>query len=92
MAHKFFQKGVPVVGIPKTIDNDLLATEASFGFDTALHTASDALDKLHTTAESHDRVMVVEVMGRNTGWIALEAGISGGADVILIPEITRFIK
>ena len=87
MAHKFFQKGVPVVGIPKTIDNDLLATEASFGFDTALHTAFDAIDKLHTTAESHDRVMVVEVMGRNAGWIALEAGISGGADVILIPEI-----
>jgi 6-phosphofructokinase 1 len=76
-----------IVGVPKTIDNDLCATEITFGFDTALHTATDAIDKLHTTAESHHRVMVVEVMGRNAGWIALEAGIAGGAHVILIPEI-----
>ncbi|MBI4444737.1 MAG: ATP-dependent 6-phosphofructokinase [Acidobacteria bacterium] len=83
----FFEAGLPVIGVPKTIDNDLEATEVSFGFDTALHTATDAIDKIHTTAESHDRVMVIEVMGRNAGWIALQAGISGGADVILIPEI-----
>jgi 6-phosphofructokinase 1 len=80
-------KGLPVVGVPKTIDNDLSATDQTFGFDTALNTASEALDKLHTTAESHHRVMVLEVMGRYAGWIALEAGIAGGADVILIPEI-----
>lgn len=76
-----------IVGVPKTIDNDLSATEVTFGFDTALHTVTDALDKIHTTAESHHRVMVVEVMGRDCGWIALEAGIAGGAHVILIPEI-----
>ena len=76
-----------VVGVPKTIDNDLSATEITFGFDTALHTATDAIDKIHTTAESHHRVMVIEVMGRDAGWIALEAGIAGGAHVILIPEI-----
>lgn len=87
IAQKFFEAGLPVIGIPKTIDNDLLATEVTFGFDTALHTATEAIDKIHTTAESHDRVMVVEVMGRNAGWIALEAGMAGGADVILIPEI-----
>lgn len=80
-------KGLPVVGVPKTIDNDLSATDQTFGFDTALTTATEALDKLHTTAESHHRVMVLEVMGRYAGWIALEAGIAGGADVILIPEI-----
>jgi phosphofructokinase-like protein len=80
-------KGLNVVGVPKTIDNDLSATEITFGFDTALHTATDAIDKIHTTAESHHRVMVVEVMGRDAGWIALEAGIAGGAHVILIPEI-----
>jgi len=80
-------KGLPVVGVPKTIDNDLSATEITFGFDTALHTATDAIDKIHTTAESHHRVMLVEVMGRDAGWIALEAGIAGGAHVILIPEI-----
>jgi len=79
--------GAPIVGIPKTIDNDLSATDITFGFDTALHTATDALDKLHTTAESHHRVMILEVMGRNAGWIAIEAGLAGGADVILIPEI-----
>jgi 6-phosphofructokinase 1 len=77
----------PVVGVPKTIDNDLDATEYTFGFDTAVSTATDALDKLHPTAQSHDRVMVVEVMGRNAGWIALHAGIAGTADVILLPEI-----
>ncbi len=74
-------------GTPKTIDNDLSATEVTFGFDTALHTATDAVDKIHTTAESHHRVMVVEVMGRDAGWIALEAGLAGGAHIILIPEI-----
>jgi ATP-dependent phosphofructokinase / diphosphate-dependent phosphofructokinase len=79
--------GKNVVGVPKTIDNDLCATEVTFGFDTALHTATDAIDKLHSTAESHHRVMLVEVMGREAGWIGLHAGIAGGADVILIPEI-----
>jgi 6-phosphofructokinase 1 len=84
---ELFRRGAPLVGVPKTIDNDLSATEITFGFDTALHTATDAIDKLHSTAESHHRVMLVEVMGRDTGWIALHAGIAGGADVILIPEI-----
>jgi len=78
---------LPVIGVPKTIDNDLLATDQTFGFDTAVTTATEALDKLHTTAESHHRVMVLEVMGRYAGWIALHAGVAGGADVILIPEI-----
>jgi len=87
IAHELFLKGMQVVGVPKTIDNDLCATEVTFGFDTAIHTATDAIDKLHTTAESHHRVMVVEVMGRDAGWIALEAGIAGGAHIILIPEI-----
>ncbi|MHB0868899.1 MAG: 6-phosphofructokinase [Chloroflexota bacterium] len=87
IALELYQMGAPMVGIPKTIDNDLSATDITFGFDTALHTATDALDKLHTTAESHHRVMILEVMGRNAGWIALEAGLAGGADVILIPEI-----
>ena len=73
--------------MPKTIDKDLLATETTFGFDTALRTVTESLDMIHTTAESHERVMIVEVMGRNSGWIALEAGIAGGADIILIPEI-----
>jgi 6-phosphofructokinase 1 len=86
IANELSRKGVPVVGIPKTIDNDLSATDLTFGFDTALTTACDAIDKLHTTAESHHRVMVLEVMGRYAGWIALQAGIAGGADVILIPE------
>jgi phosphofructokinase-like protein len=76
----------PVVGVPKTIDNDLAATDYTFGFDTAVSIATEAIDRLHTTAESHNRVMVVEVMGRNTGWIAVVSGIAGGADVILIPE------
>lgn len=87
IAHELFQRGVPVVGVPKTIDNDICGTEVTFGFDTALNTACDALDKLHTTAESHHRVMVLELMGRDAGFIALHAGVSGGADVILIPEI-----
>ncbi|HUQ49852.1 MAG TPA: 6-phosphofructokinase [Terriglobales bacterium] len=87
-----FQKGLPVVGVPKTIDNDLSATEITFGFDTALHTATDAIDKIHTTAESHHRIMVIEVMGRDAGWIALEAGIAGAAHVILIPEIPFSIE
>lgn len=79
--------GLPVVGVPKTIDNDVWGTETTFGFDTAVSTATEALDKLHTTTEAHDRVMVVELMGRDAGWIALHSGISGTADVILIPEI-----
>lgn len=92
ISNEFFKLGIPVVGVPKTIDNDLLMTEQTFGFDTALQTATDAIDKIHTTAESHDRAMVVEVMGRNSGWIALEAGIAGGADIILIPEIPYSIE
>jgi phosphofructokinase-like protein len=87
-----FEKGMKIVGVPKTIDNDLCATEVTFGFDTALHTATDAVDKIHTTAESHHRIMLVEVMGRDAGWIALEAGIAGGAHVILIPEIPFTIE
>ena len=79
--------GVPVVGVPKTIDNDLACTELTFGFATALDIATEALDRLHTTAESHERVMILEVMGRNAGWIALHSGLAGGADIILIPEI-----
>jgi ATP-dependent phosphofructokinase / diphosphate-dependent phosphofructokinase len=80
------EHGFPVVGVPKTIDNDLSATDYTFGFDTAVTIATEAIDRLHTTAESHNRVMVVEVMGRHTGWIAVMSGIAGGADVILIPE------
>ena len=87
IANDFFKRGMNVVGVPKTIDNDLSATEVSFGFDTALHVATDAIDRLHTTAESHHRIAVIEVMGRDAGWIALESGLAGGADVILIPEI-----
>jgi 6-phosphofructokinase 1 len=87
IAIEFDKRGVPVVGVPKTIDNDLGCTELTFGFITALDIATEALDRLHTTAASHDRVMVLEVMGRYTGWIALHAGIAGGADVILMPEI-----
>ncbi len=87
IARRLHEKGVPVIGLPKTIDNDLHGTDVSFGFDSALHTATDAVDKLHTTAASHHRGMVLEVMGRNAGWIALCAGIAGGGDIILIPEI-----
>jgi 6-phosphofructokinase 1 len=79
--------GIPVVGVPKTIDNDLPCTDYTFGFDTAVSIVTEAIDRLHTTAESHHRVMVIEVMGRHTGWIATIAGIAGGADCILIPEI-----
>jgi ATP-dependent phosphofructokinase / diphosphate-dependent phosphofructokinase len=85
-ARLFEEHGFPVVGVPKTIDNDLSATDYTFGFDTAVSVATEAIDRLHTTAESHNRVMVVEVMGRHTGWIAVMSGIAGGADVILIPE------
>jgi 6-phosphofructokinase 1 len=92
IAHNFFRMGMKVVGVPKTIDNDLSATEITFGFDTALHVATDALDRLHTTAESHHRVMLLEVMGRDAGWIALHAGLAGGAHVILIPEIPFTIE
>jgi len=87
IAQELYARDCPVVGVPKTIDNDLGGTDVTFGFDTALNTATDAIDKLHTTAESHHRVMVVEVMGRDAGWIALHSGIAGGADVILIPEM-----
>jgi phosphofructokinase-like protein len=86
-ARDFGRKGVKIIGVPKTIDNDLAATDFTFGFNTAVGVATDALDRLHTTAESHHRIMILEVMGRNAGWIALESGISGSADVILIPEI-----
>lgn len=87
IADEFDRLGCPVVGVPKTIDNDLACTELTFGFVTALDIATEALDRLHTTAESHDRVMILEVMGRFTGWIALHSGLAGGADVILVPEI-----
>jgi phosphofructokinase-like protein len=87
VAQQFHEFGIPVVGVPKTIDNDLSATAYTFGFDSAVACATDALDRLHTTAASHERIMVLEVMGRHAGWIALHAGIAGGGDVILIPEI-----
>lgn len=87
IAQSLFENGIPVVGVPKTIDNDLSATAYTFGFDSAVDCATDALDRLHTTAASHDRIMVLEVMGRHAGWIAVYAGIAGGGDVILIPEI-----
>src|SRR6478736_2179805 len=87
IAHEFHKRGVPIVGVPKTIDNDIVETTMTFGFDSAVAFATDAIDRLHTTAEAHHRVMVVEVMGRYAGWIALYAGVAGGADAILIPEI-----
>ena len=87
MAQRLIEKGMPIVGVPKTIDNDLAVTEVTFGFHTAVQTATEALDKLHSTAESHERVFVVEVMGRHTGWIALHSGIAATADAILIPEL-----
>jgi len=86
VAAKLHEAGIPLVGVPKTIDNDVNGTDWTFGFDTALSIATEAIDRLHTTAESHDRVIVVEVMGRHAGWIALESGVAGGADMILIPE------
>jgi ATP-dependent phosphofructokinase / diphosphate-dependent phosphofructokinase len=84
--------GLPVIGVPKTIDNDVVGTDYTFGFDTAVQVATDAIDRLHTTAQSHDRVMVLEVMGRNTGWIAVFAGIAGGADGIVIPELELTVE
>lgn len=87
IAHQFYLKGIPVVGVPKTIDNDIWGTTSCFGFDTAVSFAADAIDRLHSTAEAHRRIMVVEVMGRYTGWIALHGGVAGGADIILMPEI-----
>jgi ATP-dependent phosphofructokinase / diphosphate-dependent phosphofructokinase len=86
VAKRLNDDGLNVIGVPKTIDNDLGATDVTFGFDTALHIASEAIDRLHTTAESHHRILIVEVMGRHAGWIALHSGVAGGADVILIPE------
>src|SRR5947207_94268 len=87
IAHQFCNLGIPIVGVPKTIDNDIVGTTNCFGFDTAVAFATDAIDRLHTTAEAHRRIIVVEVMGRYAGWIALYAGVAGGADAILIPEI-----
>jgi ATP-dependent phosphofructokinase / diphosphate-dependent phosphofructokinase len=87
IAHRFYCRGIPLVGVPKTIDNDIVGTTNCFGFDTAVAFATDAIDRLHTTAEAHKRIMVVEVMGRYAGWIALYSGVAGGADAILIPEI-----
>src|SRR5215510_7598335 len=86
VAQKLFQSGIKVVGVPKTIDNDLAGTDFTFGFDTAVNVATSAIDRVHTTAEAHNRVIVVEVMGRDSGWIAVYSGVAGGADVILIPE------
>jgi 6-phosphofructokinase 1 len=85
-SHGLIQKGIPIVGVPKTIDNDLVGTDVTFGFDTALQTATDAIDRIHTTAQSHHRVMIVEVMGRYAGWLALGSGLAGGGDIILMPE------
>jgi 6-phosphofructokinase 1 len=87
IAHQFYLRGIPIVGVPKTIDNDIVGTTNCFGFDSAVSFATDAIDRLHTTAEAHHRVMVVEVMGRYAGWIALYSGVAGGADAILIPEV-----
>jgi 6-phosphofructokinase 1 len=86
------EEGLPLVGVPKTIDNDVTGTDYTFGFDTAVQVATSAIDRLHTTAQSHDRIIVVEVMGRNTGWIAVHAGIAGGADGIVIPEVTTTVE
>lgn len=91
-ARDFARKGVNVIGVPKTIDNDLASTDVTFGFNTAIDVVTEALDRLHTTAESHHRVMICEVMGRNAGWISLESGIAGSADVILLPEIPYDIE
>jgi ATP-dependent phosphofructokinase / diphosphate-dependent phosphofructokinase len=92
IAHRFNKLGIPIIGVPKTIDNDIVGTTNCFGFDTAVAFATDAIDRLHTTAEAHRRIMVVEVMGRYAGWIALYAGVGGGADAILIPEIPYDIE
>jgi 6-phosphofructokinase 1 len=93
VAHRLHaEHGYPVVGVPKTIDNDLAGTDVTIGFDTAVHVCTEAIDRLHSTAESHNRVMVIEVMGRNTGWIAAASGVAGGADVILVPEVPTPIE
>src|SRR5688572_25858038 len=93
VAHRLHaEHGYPVVGVPKTIDNDLGGTDVTIGFDTAVQVCTEAIDRLHSTAESHNRVMVVEVMGRNTGWIAAASGVAGGADVILVPEAPAAIE
>jgi phosphofructokinase-like protein len=92
ISYDFYKKGIPLVGVPKTIDNDIVGTTSCFGFDTAVSFATDAIDRLHTTAEAHRRIMVVEVMGRHAGWIALHAGVAGGADVILMPEVEYDIE
>jgi len=92
VAARLFEEGIRVVGVPKTIDNDVMGTERTFGFDTALNIATEAIDRVHTTAEAHNRVMVVEVMGRHAGWIAIESGIAGGADMILIPEKPTYLN
>jgi 6-phosphofructokinase 1 len=92
IANKLQQKGIPVIGVPKTIDNDVCETDVTFGFDTAVQTVAFALDKLHTTAQSHHRIMVVETMGRYTGWLALTGGMAGGGDIILIPEISYSLE
>jgi len=91
VAAKLHEQGINVVGVPKTIDNDVMGTERTFGFDTALNVATEAIDRVHTTAEAHNRVMVVEVMGRHAGWIAIESGIAGGADMILFPEKITYV-
>ncbi len=87
IAHKLFKDGIPVIGVPKTIDNDLRGTEITFGFDSALSIATEGIDRIHTTAQSHHRVMIVEVMGHRSGWVALYSGVAGGGDILLIPEI-----
>jgi 6-phosphofructokinase 1 len=92
IALQLSQKGIRIVGVPKTIDNDIFGTDVTFGFDSAVNAATDAIDRIHTTAMSHHRVMVVEVMGRYAGWLALEAGVAGGGDIILIPEIPYDIE
>lgn len=92
IAYKLFRDGIPVIGVPKTIDNDLRGTEITFGFDSALSIATEGIDRIHTTAQSHHRVMIVEVMGHRAGWIALYSGIAGGGDILLIPEIPYDIK
>jgi len=86
-AYRLYEDGIPIVGVPKTIDNDILGTDITFGFDTAVWVATEGIDRIHTTAQSHHRVMIVEVMGRTAGWIALHSGVAGGGDIILIPEI-----
>jgi 6-phosphofructokinase 1 len=87
VAQKLYEEGVKIVGVPKTIDNDLSATDYTFGYDTAINIATEAMDRLHTTAKSHDRVMVVEVMGRHSGWLTMAAGMAGGAHIVLLPEV-----